>query len=155
MRGMVWLVAVVAAVTWSAAKAQEPAPFQVGLAEIDITPPAGYRMDGYFYERLNTGQRDPLKAKAIVFQQGATRGALVVCDLIGVPQTLTSDVRALAAARTGIPAANIAIAATHSHTGPLFAGERARLFSERAAEKFGKDPLAAVDYPGHIRLMLL
>jgi neutral ceramidase len=133
----------------SPARAQ--APFQVGFAEVDITPPAGYRMDGYFYERLNTGQRDPLKAKAIVFGQGDTRGALVVCDLIGVPLTLTNDVRALASGRTGIPAANIAIAATHSHTGPLFAGERARLFSERAAEKLGQDPLAAVKYPEQLR----
>src|SRR5688572_25087669 len=99
MRRMMWLVAIAVAM-WSAAAAQE-APFQVGLAEIDITPPAGYRMDGYFYERLNTGERDPLKAKAIVFRQGDTRGALVVCDLIGVPQTLTNDVRARASAQTG------------------------------------------------------
>jgi hypothetical protein len=132
------------------AVAQE-APLQVGLAEIDITPPTGYRMDGYFYERLNTGRRDPLMAKALVLQQGTTRAALVVGDLIGVPQTLTNDVRGLASARTGIPAANIAIAATHSHTGPLFAGERARLFSERAAEKSGKDPLEEVRYPEGLR----
>ena len=147
MRMTPWLVAMV---MWGTAVVQQ-APFQAGLAEIDITPPAGYRMDGYFYERLNTGQRDPLKAKAVVFRQGETRAALVVCDLIGVPQTLTNDVRTLASARTGIPAANIAITATHSHTGPLFAGERSRLFSERAAEKFGKDPLAAVKYPEMLR----
>src|SRR5688572_21320553 len=146
MRMMTWLVAlaILGAVSQEAA-------FEVGLAEIDITPPAGYGMDGYFYERLNTGQRDPLKAKAVVFRQGDTRGALVVCDLIGVPQTLTNDVRARASAQTGIPAGNIAITATHSHTGPLFAGERSRLFSERAAEKFGKDPLAAVKYPEMLR----
>ena len=62
-----------------APRAQEP-PLQVGLAEIEITPPVGYRMDGYFVERLNTGLKDPLKAKALVFQQGSTRIALVVCD---------------------------------------------------------------------------
>jgi hypothetical protein len=108
-------------------------------------------MDGYFYERLNTGIRDPLKAKAVVFHQGPTRAALVVCDLLGMPQSLSSEVRALAAQRTGIPAANIAITATHTHTGPLFAGERARLFSEQAAAKFGTDPLAAVKYPETLR----
>jgi neutral ceramidase len=147
MRMMALLVMMV---IWNAVSAQD-APFQAGLAEIDITPPVGYRMDGYFYERLNTGTRDPLKAKAIAFQQGGTRAALVVCDLIGVPQTLTREVRALASARTGIPAGNIAISATHTHTGPLFAGERARLFSERAAEKLGKDPLADVKYPELLR----
>jgi hypothetical protein len=126
-------------------------PLQVGLAEIDITPPVGYRMDGYFYERLNTGQRDPLKAKALVLQQGTTRAALVVCDLLGMPQSMSSEVRALAAGRTGIPASNIAITATHTHTGPLFAGERARVQSEQAAARFGTDPLAAVKYPEALR----
>jgi hypothetical protein len=146
---MRWVMALVAIAVVSAAA--QDTPLQVGLAEIDITPPVGYRMDGYFYERLNTGQRDPLKAKALVLHQGATRAALVVCDLIGMPQSMSSEVRALAAKRTGIPPANIAITATHTHTGPLFAGERARLFSEQAAAKFGTDPLAAVKYPETLR----
>lgn len=150
MRKLTWLAAVLLLLTMAGAAAQ-PAPLQIGLSEIDITPPPGYRMDGYFYERLNTGQRDPLKAKAMVFQQGATRTALVVCDLLGMPQSVSSEVRALAAQRTGIPAANIAITATHTHTGPLFAGERARLFSDQAAAKFGTDPLAAVKYPETLR----
>jgi len=146
---MRWITPLIAIAIWSAV-AQET-PLQVGLAEIDMTPPVGYRMDGYFYERLNTGQRDPLKAKALVFQQGATRAALVVCDLLGMPLSMSSEVRAVAAKRTGIPAANIAITATHTHTGPLFAGERARVFSEQAAAKFGTDPLAAVKYPETLR----
>lgn len=138
--------------TWGASAQQtQEAPLQVGLAEIEITPPVGYRMDGYFTERLSTGVKDPLKAKALVFQQGDTKFALVVCDVINVPQSLTSEVRGLAATRTGIPAASIAITGTHTHTGPLFSGERARVFSEQAAAKFGKDPLAAVKYPEMLR----
>lgn len=146
------LVFTLATVAWGAAAQQTPeAPLQVGLAEIEITPPVGYRMDGYFTERLSTGVKDPLKAKALVFQQGNTKTALVVCDLLGVPQSLTTEVRALAAARTGIPAASIAITGTHTHTGPLFSGERARVFSEQAAAKYGTDPLNAVKYPAMLR----
>lgn len=141
---------VLALVLWSTIAAQEP-QLQIGLAEIDITAPVGYRMDGYFTERLATGQKDPLKAKALVFQQGDARAALVVCDLLGMPQSMSRDVRARAAARTGIPADHIAITATHTHTGPLFAGERARIFSEQAAAKYGKDPLASVNYPQTLR----
>ncbi len=124
---------------------------QAGLAETEITPPIGYRMDGYFTERLSTGVKDPLMAKALVFQQGDTKTALVVCDLLGVPQTLTREVRARAAARTGIPAANIAITATHTHTGPLFSGERARIFSDLATAKYGSDPLAGINYVDTLR----
>ena len=152
MRMLAAIVFAVAMVAWDAAAQQaQEAPLQVGLAEIEITPPVGYRMDGYFTERLSTGLKDPLKAKALVFQQGNTKTALVVCDLLGVPQSLTTEVRALAAARTGIPAANIAVTGTHTHTGPLFSGERARVFSEQAALKFGTDPLAAVKYPEMLR----
>ena len=45
--------------------------FSVGVAEIDITPPVGYRLAGYFNERLATGTHDPLHAKAIMLRQGA------------------------------------------------------------------------------------
>jgi hypothetical protein len=123
---IVFTVAILTASAAPPAVAVQSPPLDIGLAEADITPPIGYRLDGYFTERLSTGVKDPLKAKALVFQQGNTRAVLVVCDVIGVPQSLTTEVRALAGARTGIPAANIAITATHTHTGPLFSGERAR-----------------------------
>jgi hypothetical protein len=153
MLAVVFLVTAMAA--WTAASQPAPSPLQAGLAEIEITPPIGYRMDGYFTERLSTGVKDPLKAKALVFQQGNTRIALVVCDVIGLPQALTAEVRARAAARTGIPAAHIAVTGTHTHTGPLFAGERARLFSDRAAAAHGSDPLATVNYPETLRARLV
>lgn len=149
---MLTRLVVIAGLAMSAGGAvAQNAPLSVGLAEIEITPPLGYRMDGYFAERLSTGTKDPLKAKALVFQQGTTKMALVVADLIGVPQDLTTEVRTLAAQKTGIPAANIAITATHTHTGPMFSGPRARLFSEQAAAKSGTDPLVSLNYPERLR----
>ncbi len=153
MRARILLALIVAVATVVAGSGRLPgvaaqgAPFELGLAEIDITPPVGYRLDGNFSERLASGRRDPLKAKALVFRQGAVRAAMVVTDLLGMPRSMSDDVRQAAAERTGIPAANIAITATHTHTGPMFAGQRARVFSEQAAAKLGKDPLAEVRYP--------
>ena len=69
------------------------------------------------------GKIDPLQAKAIVFREGNTAGALVVCDLIGVATDLSKEVRRLAAEKTGIPAENIVLAATHSHTAPDYMKE--------------------------------
>src|SRR5947207_15949955 len=97
-------------------------PLKAGVAVVDITPPLGYRMAGYYNERRNTGTHDPLLAKAVVFQQGDVRAALVECDLVSMPAEVSSKARDLAAEQTGIPAANIVMAATHSHTGPLFTG---------------------------------
>ncbi len=84
---------------------------QVGVAEADITPPTGFPMAGYYYERLAAGTHDPLKAKAIVFVGDKDQAAIVVCDLTGISADLTAEVRLRAAQKTGIPAANIVVSA--------------------------------------------
>jgi hypothetical protein len=119
----------------------------VGAAEIDITPPAGMRMAGYFDERFATGVHDPLKAKAFVLRQGDKQVAMVFCDLVGLSLNVTTNARAQASQKTGIPIANIMICATHSHTGPLFDDVRDYYFHEAAVAKFGKDPHEPIQYP--------
>src|SRR5437870_13292634 len=119
--------------------ASDAGAFKIGAAEIDITPPIGHRMAGYFDERLSTGVHDPLKAKALLLQQDKEKIALVFCDLVGVSLTVTTNARAQASQKTGIPVSNIVICATHSHTGPLFDDVRRHYFHETAIKKFGKD----------------
>lgn len=87
-----------------------------GVAKVDITPPVGYGQ----YRGPSTGVKDPLYAKAIVFKEGAEVAALVVCDVIGITRELSSEVRLGASEKTGIPYENIIVAATHTHTGPVF-----------------------------------
>jgi neutral ceramidase len=62
------------------------AQFSVGVAARDITPEPGLAMWGYS-DRLGpaTGTLDPLYAKAVVFDDGATAVALVTLDLGRVP----------------------------------------------------------------------
>jgi hypothetical protein len=117
---------------------------------MDITPPVGYRMAGYFVERLSTGIHDPLHAKAIVIQQGPRQVALVACDLIGFSLNVTTNARARASKLTGIPVSNIVICATHSHTGPLFDGPLREYFHETARQRHGDDPQEKVDYPAFL-----
>ncbi|HEX4146195.1 MAG TPA: neutral/alkaline non-lysosomal ceramidase N-terminal domain-containing protein [Pirellulales bacterium] len=104
-------------------QATEPANLWVGVAETDITPPEGFPMAGYYHERLAEGTIDPLKAKAIVFRTDDAAAALVVCDLIGIATDLKLAIRERASKQTGIPASNIVIAATHSHTAPDYGKE--------------------------------
>jgi hypothetical protein len=123
------------------------AELRAGIDSADITPPIPFRMSGYFYERLSTGTKDPLQAKAIVFRQGDEAAALVFCDLIGIAVEVSTRARRLAAEATGIPAENIAVAATHSHTGPLYFGALHKHLHDRAVAKFGSDPYEKIDYP--------
>ena len=102
----------------SSAAHEIPHTIRIGVAETDITPPVGFPMAGYFHERLAEGQLDPLKAKCIVFRSESQQAALVICDLTGIAVDFSHAVRTQAAERTGIPAANIVVSATHSHTAP-------------------------------------
>src|SRR5438477_2438885 len=128
----------------------EARPLKAGAAEIDITPPVGHRMAGYFDERLATGVHDPLKAKAIILQQDKEQIAMVFCDLVGISLTVTTNARAQASRQTGIPVSNIVICATHSHTGPLFDDVRRHYFHEAAVAKYGKDPHEEIYYPSFL-----
>ena len=118
-----------------------------GVAVVDITPPVGYRLSGYFVERRSTGTHDPLLAKAIYFRQGETQAALVFCDLIGISRSVSQSARKLAAEQSGVPAENILIAATHSHTGPLYGGVLRDHFHAKAIAAHGTDDAEAVNYP--------
>jgi hypothetical protein len=116
-----------------AAVAEEP--LRVGVAEVDITPPLGFPMAGYFHERKSTGTHDALQAKAIVFRGAKEQAAVVVCDLTGIRADLSFEVRKRASAKTGIPLEHIVVAATHSHTAPDYTRD---LYQHLAAR--GKTP---------------
>ncbi len=121
-----------------------------GIASIEITPPIGYRMSGYFHERLSDGISNPLHAKAIVLRQGEESAALVFCDIIGLSPDVSSRARKKAAEKTGIPSANILITATHTHTGPLYFGALRKHLHDTAVAKHGSDPCEKVDYPSEL-----
>jgi hypothetical protein len=121
--------------------------FSAGFAAADITPPVGWRRAGGYSEVISTGVHDPLSAKALVLSQGETAMALVSNDLCSVPRELTDRARQQASQRTGIPAANIVICATHTHGGPEYYGPLRDVLHARAQrEHGGRDPHEPLDY---------
>jgi len=147
MRSFVLSLMLCGSCALAASAAEEMA---IGVARVDITPPLGYRMAGYFHERANTGTKDPLFAKALVLRQGDHQAALVFCDLIAIPHSISERARTQIAERCGIPTTSVAICATHSHTGPLFFGVLRRHFHEKAIAQQGRDSLEAIDYPAKL-----
>lgn len=91
---------------------------EIGFAVEDITPPIDFPMAGYYHERLAEGTIDPLKAKAVYFRDGELEVAFVVCDLIGISTDLNRAIRKRVEKETGIPASNVILSATHTHTAP-------------------------------------
>jgi hypothetical protein len=119
-----------------------------GVAVVDITPPIPFRMHGYFYERLSTGVKDPLHARAVVLQQGKEMAAFVFCDLVGIPYAETAPARKKASEATGIPVEHISVTGTHTHTGPQFFMSINDFWHDQAVAKLGKDPYDSEAYRG-------
>ncbi len=113
--------------------------FRVGVAETDITPPVGFPMAGYYYERLAEGTIDPLHAKAIALRDSDTTGILVICDLIGIATDLSREVRQQISSKTEVPVSNIVIAATHSHTAPDYIKELYLYLGKEEQDKLRSD----------------
>jgi len=92
-----------------------------GAAQVDITPPPGLPMYGFFdrivNHRVATGTLDPLYARVLVLQSGEKRLALVALDLgrtFGEP----SLARLRAQARDGSHVDALIVTASHTHSGP-------------------------------------
>ena len=89
--------------------------FKVGAAKIDITPPLDQaRRLGP--KGLATDIIGELCARATVFDDGKNKAAIVVLDISEFFPNITMGVRKLASQWTDIPAENILVCATHTHS---------------------------------------
>ena len=91
---------------------------RVGVAAVDITPPVGAPMAGYYSARGCTGVHDPLRASAMVIEIDGAQAAFVALDLISTTKELVSQARAMISEATDIPGDAVMISASHTHTGP-------------------------------------
>ena len=122
------------------------AGLRVGVAVEEITPSTPMRIAGNYTSPISAGVHDPLVAKAIVFEQGGVKAALVVCDLTGISLDLSDRVRQAARESTGIPVSNIIVSATHTHGAPQYAGPIRDLEHAKAIAETGRDVHESIDY---------
>jgi neutral ceramidase len=95
------------------------AGFRVGIASVECTPRIGLPLQGNFRDDYAArGVHDPLMCKAVVIESGDTRVAICAVDVCLLDAACVSVVRDEASRATGIPAGNILVAATHTHSGP-------------------------------------
>jgi len=91
---------------------------RAGFAQLDITPPLGVHMDGYFAFRPAKGVLDPLFVRAIAFGDGEKTAVLLVCDLVGIYGTASYEWPPKIAEELGLSRDSIFLCHTHTHTGP-------------------------------------
>lgn len=92
---------------------------QAGFARININPPLGIGIVGYFIPRFAKGFLDDLEASAMVLSFQDTKVALISVDCCYFVQPLVEECLDAISRATGIPAENIFLSATHTHTGPI------------------------------------
>jgi hypothetical protein len=90
--------------------------FRAGAATSNITPPLGRPIVGNFIAPLSTNVHDELHARCLVLDDGRTKLALVVLDLLGTEVTMCAEVRKLIEKQVGIPANHVLISAVHTHS---------------------------------------
>ncbi len=93
-----------------------------GAATADITPRDSQFLFGYPHvRRYSTGVHDPLLCSALYLSDGTTPLLLVANDVIFVSRDTASRVRDRIERETGVPAGNMMVTATHTHSGPMTA----------------------------------
>ena len=102
---------------------REPGVFRAGAASVDIAPPKfPVRVNGMFTERSADRVVDPLRAKALVLDDGVSRLALCVVDTCMMDRALIDAAKEEASRRTGLPTDRMLVSATHTHSAPSAMG---------------------------------
>jgi len=105
-----------------------------GAAVVDITPPLGTKMEGYFEERIARDVHDNLHARSLVLHNGETKIAIVVCDLVGASRRYFDRAKTIINERCGISPKNVLICCTHTHTGPVVDTEYGETLVQKVAD---------------------
>jgi neutral ceramidase len=120
------LLVAIAATTTSKGE-ERVATCKVGFAERDISPKIGDEQPGGYGKVFHRSFHDACKARAVVFDDGEHRVALVGVDALMLDNRTVAAIREGVAKRTEIAPGNILIGASHSHaagpTGMVYPGE--------------------------------
>lgn len=90
--------------------------FRAGAATSNITPAIGGDIVGGFIPHPSSHIHDELHARCLALDNGETRLAFVVCDLLGADQLLFDEARRIVNAETGLPGECLVMSCTHTHS---------------------------------------
>ncbi len=90
--------------------------FKAGAATSDVTAPLGSSLNGGFQDRQAAYIHDPQLARCLALDDGKTRIVLVVVDSCVIGRDIFDEAKAMVEEATGLPASQMLMSATHSHT---------------------------------------
>ena len=105
------------AVTVMAAAVALAGEFKAGFARVDITPPLGSFMPGYYQDRRAKEVLDPLEINMVAFSDGARTALIAQVDTEGISDEVADLMRDAAAKATGVARGAVIVHASHTHDG--------------------------------------
>lgn len=96
---------------------------KVGFSRIEINPPLGVNLRGYFHQRQNEGILDDLEINTVAVEKDGVTVALVTLDSEAAETPYYEAAREYAAKVTSLDKQAIFIHTTHTHVGPCFGRE--------------------------------
>src|ERR1700732_1782128 len=92
---------------------------RAGVYRVDITPPIGISMVGYYARNgVSEGIERPLTATAVVISSDTTKIAIVSCDIIFIQSPDVDEIRRDIANAIGTDWSSVLINCSHTHCGP-------------------------------------
>ncbi len=96
--------------------------FKAGAGREIITPAIGARLYGYTLDVFAKSVNDDLTATAIALEYKGVKAVLISATVCLINNELSDEIRNKVSEKTKIPASNIILSATHTHSGPCTAG---------------------------------
>ncbi len=96
---------------------------KAGFARVDMTPPLGTPLAGYYEMRYADGMLDPLELNALALQNEETALLVITADVLMVRMDVCDMLRGMIQERTGVPADHILINSLHPHTSLRIGGK--------------------------------
>ncbi len=93
---------------------------KVGTSKVNITPATPIPMAGYGGRKGPfQGVHDSLYARAVVFDDGTNKAAVITAEISGISNPIWDDVTTRIEKETGIKKDFILLSAIHTHSGPV------------------------------------
>ena len=89
-----------------------------GFSRLDVTPPLGIPIVGYYKPRFAEGVLDELEVNALALAVEEKKVVLLSVDNCGFSESVANSYREQICEVTGLPADCVFLHATHTHTGP-------------------------------------
>ena len=103
------------------AAAVTAAEFKAGFARVDITPPLGSFMPGYYQDRFAKEILDPLEINMVAFSDGKTTALVAQYDCEALSDSTADRMRDAIVKATGVDRDAILLHASHTHDGGYLA----------------------------------